>query len=557
MYLASSELRPSTHSVSKSEGVSFFSKDGIDLIADIYLPDGIETAPTILVSFPFADTFSNGLMARFLAEHWASRGYVVVIQGLRGRYKSGGEFAPLVSDREDSIEMLKWLGTQAWYDGSVLTWGFSSFGQSAWSIADQKDSGLAGMSMQNVSSNFYDMLYPGGAFSLDSALSWAMMNSLAEESEITADDLKEGINALPILKADDYAFGDARYYNDWILNKSDTTYWESIDGKNRNLKVQAPALLISGWFDPFLPSQLGDYENIMKNKDSAISESTRLVVGPWKYGQEIEIPEFESDANYKSKSVLLTTAWFDALLGINGSLSEIPKVRLFVMGENIWRKEDEWPLERTMSTPFYLSSDQGANSSAGDGSLKLLLTNSTKEFDEYQYNPEDPVPTVGGAMFSDRAGVYRQNDIESRSDILIYSLPILEGRLEATGPIKAVLYVSTDVKNTDFTVKLVDVYPNGDVYNVTDGILRKLYKGNLNKPEKIEVELWPTSYVFLPGHQIRIEISSSNFPRFDRNFNTSEKSDLEFDWKVAKQRIYHSKKYPSQIILPLIPPKGN
>ena len=227
------------------------------------------------------------------------------------------------------------------------------------------------------------------------------------------------------------------------------------------------------------------------------------------------------------------------------------------MGENRWRDENQWPLARTKYVPFYLHSNGKANTLNGDGFLSISSTNDKAEHDAYIYDPTNPVPTAGGAMLSNRAGIELQNTIEERPDVLVYTTAALSKKIEVTGPIKAILYVSTDAPSTDFTAKLVDVHPDGLAYNLSDGILRQTYKAsNGNAPTKIEIELWPTSNVFLKGHKIRLEVSSSNFPRYDRNLNTGEFIPTATKSKVAKQKIFHTKEYPSQLILPVIPENG-
>jgi putative CocE/NonD family hydrolase len=223
------------------------------------------------------------------------------------------------------------------------------------------------------------------------------------------------------------------------------------------------------------------------------------------------------------------------------------------MGENAWRSEQEWPLARTQYTPFYLRSGGRANSIAGDGRLTREPPTESEPPDGYIYDPRNPVPTRGGAMLGHRAGIALQNDIEVRGDVLAYTSEPLEADLEVTGPISAVLHVSTDAKNSDFTVKLVDVHPNGNAYNISDGILRRAYPQPRGEIAKVTVELWPTSMLFRRGHRIRVDVSSSNYPRFDRNPNTGGDIPTERSSVPATQRVHHSPGALSRIILPVIP----
>jgi putative CocE/NonD family hydrolase len=228
------------------------------------------------------------------------------------------------------------------------------------------------------------------------------------------------------------------------------------------------------------------------------------------------------------------------------------------MGKNEWRAEQEWPLARTQYTPYFLSSGGSANSAAGDGTLSAIAPTAQGPGDSYTYDPLHPVPTAGGAMIGGAAGIARQNDIEAREDVLVYTTPSLNKDVEVTGAISLILYVSTTAPNTDFTAKLVDVHQDGSAFNISEGILRRSYhearsSSAAEKVHEIHIELWPTSMVFFKGHRIRLEVSSSNFPRFDRNPNTGNRIASEVNIISAKQTVRHGPEYPSRLILPIIP----
>ncbi len=540
--------------VTASKGVSFVTDDGVELVADIYLPHGLLTAPTILVRIPFTNTLGNRIRSEVIARHWARRGYAVVIQGTRGRYKSGGEFYPLLFERADGIATLKWLAQQSWFDGRLAMWGGSSFGHTQWAIADQQDPGPSALSIQIASTNFRGMFYPGGAFSLESALQWAIRSSGSHDRDVDIADLKRGADHLPLIEADDIALFDTNFYNDWVSKRDDLSYWQQIDGTDRVQTLQCPALLIGGWYDPFLPTQIDDFIRVRTRNDPRISEKSRLIIGPWGHAQTLKLPGGVTEVPYRASSVTLSTSWFDTIFGLD--VTPQPPVTIYIMGENRWREEREWPLARTRYTPFYLTSGGHANSVNGDGALHTEQA-SPAESDSFRYDPVNPVPTSGGAMLSERAGVALQNEVEMRDDVLVYSTPPLQEALEVTGPVRATLYVATDAISTDFTAKLVDVHPDGSAYNLSDGILRQRYvtsgtaKGRT--ATEIVIELWPTSNLFKVGHRIRLEISSSNFPRYDRNLNTGETPATATRSVIASQRIFHSSEYPSRIVLPIIP----
>ena len=487
-----------------------------------------------------------------VGRYWASRGYTVVIQGTRGRYESGGEFYPMLYERQDGIETLHWLEKQPWFNGRLGMWGGSSFGHTQWAVADQPTLRTGAFFIQIASTNFRAMFFPGNAFSLESAVFWTIRSRGERDRPVDNADLERGVNTLPVLDADLRAIGDTDFYNDWLLRQNDDDYWGVVDGIKRAQTIQAPVLLLAGWFDPFLPSQLDDYTTIKKHADPAVARETRLIIGPWAHAISRGMPGSTAENPYRVASIEPALSWFDHHLGVSRDSLDMPPVRLFVMGINQWRDENEWPLQRTRYKRFHMHSFGDAHHMFGSGRLDTIPPHTPEQPDMYTYDPLNPTPTAGGAMLGPRAGVKRQNEIEERSDVLIYTSDRLEKAIEITGPIKAVLYVSTDAPHTDFTAKLVDVYPDSSAYNLSDGILRRAYVDR-NSPVQIEVVLWPTSHVFLPGHRMRVEISSSNFPRYDRNFNTGNLSPRATQTQKASQRVYHSKQYPSYVLLPVIP----
>jgi hypothetical protein len=324
---------------------------------------------------------------------------------------------------------------------------------------------------------------------------------------------------------------------------------------------------MAGWYDPFLPSQLADFQQIQAEADRAIAQSTRLVIGPWVHAGTVTFPDGTTPRNYRLESIEPSLPWFDQHLRNEGNPYPAP-VRIYVMGANEWRDEQEWPLARTQATPFYLHSNRQANSAAGDGELRLEAVSADsledRGGDRFTYDPQNPVPSAGGTMLGPNSGIRPQNEVEARDDVLVYSTPPLERDTEVTGNIQLTLYVSTTAPSTDFSAKLVDVYPDGMAYNVSEGILRRDYPTVSTAEElsltteiqpvtEIQIDLWPTSQVFHQGHRIRLEVSSSNYPRFDRNPNTGGFIPTEMEGAIAQQTLYHSATHPSRLILPLIP----
>ncbi len=543
--------KKSLYSVDLLRNQSFETKKGITLSARLFRPKGLEKAPTILVRIPLTYTLENSLKSELIGRFWSSRGYNTVLQGTRGRYQSSGTFYPLIHEREDGQETLAWIKQQPWFDGDLFMWGSSSFAHTQWAIADSTDPQIKGYFMHIASSDFEGMFYPGGAFSLATAVYWSMRSRGQEDREVVLEDLKKGLETLPIIEADNVALGDTDFYNDWVLNKDNQKFWEKIDGINRTEEIQGPALLLAGWYDPFLITQIEDYKSLKSHTDSYIAQNTRLIIGPWKHAEQVSLPNGESIA-YRENSVWPAIPWFDEILGKGAK--KIAEVKIFVMGINQWREEQEWPLQRTVYKPYFLNSSGQANSAKGNGLLTPLKDSLGNASDSFTYNPTNPVPTAGGAILGSWGGIRNQKDIEQREDVLIYDGPTLEFPVEITGPVEAHLHVSSSAETTDFTVKLVDVYPDGNVYNISDGIIRlEDIPTEADKPLLAKIQLRPTSNVFLPGHKIRIEVSSSNFPRYDRNLNVKQDFATGKEFLSADQTVYHSKEFPSYILLPTIP----
>lgn len=556
LFLPREGIRPATHKVRIEHDVAFTTSDGVQLVADVYRPVTENRVPTILVRIPFTNTFGNRLRANAAAKFWASRGYTVVIQGSRGRYKSGGAYYPLRDERRDGIETLAWLSAQPWFDGRLGMWGGSTFGYTQWVIADQVKPGPTALMIQIASTDFHRMFYPGGAFSLESALFWAARSRGTRDRDPSFDDLARGFAGFPLVEADDRAVEDIPFFNDWVLHSTRDKYWHEIDGDNRPQTLKAPVFLTAGWYDPFLPGQIDDFSRVRREADRYVAAHSRLVIGPWTHADTIKLPNGRVPGNYRKAALSPTIEWFDRHLLGRPTPPDEKAVRIYVMGADVWRDESEWPLARTQYTHYYLRSGGRANTAYGDGRLTLAPPATHERADRYVYDPRRPVPTFGGPMLGPRAGMYPQEQVEARSDVLVYTTAALEHDLEVTGPIRAVLHVSTDAPNTDFTVKLVDVHPNGEAYNVSDGILRRTYPGpdgRDGQPMEIAVDLWPTSMLFRRGHRVRVQISSSNYPRFDRNPNTARDIATETEPRTAEQTIFHSFDSPSRLILPVIP----
>jgi putative CocE/NonD family hydrolase len=545
-------IREANHGVKIQRDIAMTTQDGVRLIAEIYHPKAAVKTPTILVRIPFSNTFKNRLGADAIGSFWASRGYTVVIQGTRGRYKSGGDFYPLIHEHDDGIDTLNWLVKQAWFNGKLGMWGGSAFGHTQWVLANQKDPAPNALMIQIASSDFQGMFYPGGAFSLESALFWAVRSYGTEDRTPDFKDLERGFNGFPLIEADNRAARDIDFFNDWVLHDQADDYWRAIDGSGRAQNLQAPVLLMAGWYDPFLATQLRDFEMIRQHASNKVAAASQLIIGPWTHADAVKFPGGSTTGDYRPASLAPSVDWFDRHLMAKGIYHKLAPVKLFVMGENKWRDEYEWPLARTQYQSYYLHSGGNANSLKGDGRLDAMLPSGSELSDHYQYDPLNPVPTSGGAMLGPRAGMALQNAIEQRADVLVYTTDKFSKEMEITGPIKLLLNVSTDVASTDFTAKLVDVYPDGRAYNISSGIIRRSYV-DTKQPVLIEIELSPISTLIANEHRLRLEISSSDFPRYDRNPNTGNLIATETETRVARQTVHHGSVAPSRLILPIIP----
>jgi putative CocE/NonD family hydrolase len=554
------DARRPEYAVRIDRGVAMATSDGVTLVADVYHPLRVTRTPTILVRIPFSKTLNNSLLTDVVGHFWAERGYTAVIQGTRGRYESGGRHIPLVNERRDGLETLDWVKRQAWFDGRLGMWGGSAFGHTQWAIADHLPSppdGRSALMVQIASTDFHGMFYPGNAFSLASALFWALRSRGAEDVWPSEDELRRGFDGFPLIEADDRAVGDIGFFDDWLNHASRDRYWQAIDGENRAASLQAPVLLMGGWFDPFLPGQLADFVRIRHDARADVATATRLVIGPWGHAQTVTLPGDVRNRNYRLESLAPSIPWFDRhLLSRDAGATADAPVRLYVMGSNVWRNEQEWPLARARETAWYLRSGGHANTAGGDGWLTTQMPDQADPADVFISNPASPVPTRGGAMLGASATV-PQNDVEDRFDVLVYSTPPLVEDVEITGPVTAFLHVATTTPSADFTAKLVDVHPDGLAYNVSDGIIRRSYRPapapDAAESTEITIALWPTSMVFRRGHRIRLEVAGSDFPRFDRNPNTGEPSATARTVVSATEAVHHGRHAASRIVLPVIP----
>jgi len=555
--------------------------DGVQLATDIYRLEGAAPTPVLVVRTPYNKDHLVAGRETFDILRAVQAGYTVVAQDVRGRYASEGTFNPHVQETADGLDAFAWAAAQPWSNGVLGTFGGSYLGCTQWLPAREQPPALRTMAPSITFSDSYEgCAYQGGAKVLHD-LRWVVANIVPAEIERRTArgedsfvskkplDVDTALAELP-LASHPLIRKYADFYLDWLAHPTADDYWRASSPRAGYEQIGVPALNISGWYDIFLWSTCQNYLGMKQRGGTEQARlNQRLIIGPWTHMNfSGSFPEREFGAVASSAAIDLPgihLRWFDRWLkGVENEIDQEPPVMIFVMGVDEWRHKADWPLPDTQYRPYYLHSSGEANTLYGDGVLSTELPGD-EPADVYLYNPLRPVPTVGGQVIlpgGNAMGPCDQWAVELRDDILVYSTPVLEQEVEVTGPVELRLFVSSSAADTDFTGKLVDVYPDGRAMILTEGILRARYRNSLSEPElmrpdqvyELQLNLWATANVFLPGHRIRLEVSSSNFPRFDRNSNTggviaNESSD---QYQPAINRIFHDARYPSHLILPII-----
>jgi uncharacterized protein len=560
-----------SYEVTIERGVEAKMRDGVRLRADICRPKTDGKFPVLLTRTPYD---KNG-GADFCLKA-AARGYVVVVQDVRGRYTSEGDWYPFKYESEDGYDTVEWAAALSYSNGKVGMFGGSYVGATQYLAAIAKPPHLVGICPNYTASNYHDgWTYQGGAFEQWFNESWTTglaENTMNRRVDSGGDALnwtqKLPLLSYPVLEAPSAA-GLAPYFTDWLAHPSYDDYWKQWSIEDHYTQIQVPVFSLGAWYDIFLG---GTVKNYVRLKNEAGTEAARrgqrlmIYVGGHAGGwsdEKVGAVDFGTKLPFDMGEVMLR--WYDSLLkGVANGLEHEKPVRIFVMGKNDWREEDDWPLERAKTTRYYLRSTKPANGLEGGGTLSTAAPVEEKP-DQYVYDPNDAVPTIGGPLccgaLPTGIGPEDQRPAEARGDVLVFSTPAFAQSTEVTGPISLDLYVSSSAVDTDFTGKLVDVWPNGFAQNLTEGILRLRYRNSQEKPElgnpgeiyHITVDLWATSNVFLTGHKLRLEVSSSNFPRFDRNLNTGEAQARGTHMVKATNVMYHDKSRPSALVLPIVP----
>ena len=560
-----------SHEVIIERNVPAKMRDGVTLRADIYRPKGDGKFPVLLVRTPYdkRNETNFGMIG-------AERGYVMIAQDVRGRFESEGEWYTFKNEILDGYDTVEWAATLPYSNGKVGMYGGSYVGATQFLAAISRPPHLAGICPTVTASNYHDgWTYQGGAFEQWFNESWSTglaENTMRRRLEKDADPLGGSsvlpLNNYPVLQPPS-AEGIAPYFKDWLAHPNFDYYWKELSIEDHYADVQVPVMSIAAWYDIFLGGSLKNYILLKSHGGTeAARKGQRLIVtvgGHAGQSSTGRVGAVEFGSKLPKDMGELTLRWYDWLLkGETNGIEKEKRVTIFVMGKNEWRDEDDWPLARTKSTKYYLHSGGAANGLGGNGTLSTLAPADEKS-DQYVYDPHDAVPTIGGPLccqpLPTGVGPQDQRPAEGRSDVLVFTTPALAKDTEVTGPVTLELYVSSSAVDTDFTGMLADVWPDGFAQNLTSGILRMRYRDSQEKPAlmnpgetyRVTVDLWATSNVFLAGHKIRLEVSSSNFPRFDRNLNTGEEQARATRMLKATNMIYHDKAHPSAVTLPVVP----
>jgi putative CocE/NonD family hydrolase len=563
-------------------------RDGCVLKGDLFRPDSAEKLPVLLNRTPYDKKFPLISSLTLDAIRAANRGYNVVFVDCRGRFASEGVFTCFVDEGRDGYDTIEHVARQPWANGKVGTFGASYMGATQWLAAATRPPSLKAMVPSITASDYHDgWTYQGGAFSLFFNVSWTMTSlglarlmrerasnpKAAEELGVvmgSIDTMRERMDHLPLKEFPMFRAG-APYFFDWLDHPYYDDYWRALSIEERHAEIDVPTLNIGGWYDIFQGGTIRNYTGMRAHGATATArEGARLLMGPWAHMIPLGNLVGEVDYGYRAASISVdldghALKFFDRhLKGIDKG-TEMPPVKLFVMGTNRWRDENEYPLARTQWQRYYLHSRGRANTAGGDGALSTQAPGHEPP-DAFLYNPLDPTPTRGGGLCCYAAvvpgGAFDQSAIEARSDVLVYTTEPLAEDLEVVGPISLTLYASSSAPDTDFTAKLVDVDECGCLArNLTDGIIRARYRESRSRPVLLTpgkvyeytIDMWSTANVFKAGHRIRLEIASCNFPRFDRNPNTGHDLFADAETRPALQTVMHQSGMASYLTLPVIP----
>ncbi|MCA1296364.1 CocE/NonD family hydrolase [Paenibacillus sp. alder61] len=565
-------------SIRTERGIPVPMRDGVRLYADVYRPNDDKSYPVLLLRTPY--NREDAQTMNYAHPSWYARhGYVVVVQDARGRWSSEGAFHPYLHEAEDGYDTIEWAASLPYAIPKVGMYGFSYAGAMQWLAATSRPPHLACIAPAMIGSDSYQgKAYRNGALSLALQQSWMLFaaqdtalrrgrGDWAAELSALYGDVFSFYKRLPLNDPPESVKELAPYYLEWLRHPSRDEYWHATSLKEKYESVEVPALHIGGWYDIFIDGTIENFTGIRKRGATENAKAHQyLYIEPWfhmPWSRYVGELDFGPEAANRVDQLQLR--WFDRWLKGKEPLHELAPVTYFRMGSNTWHEAEQWPPAEAQDTAYYLHSASRANSIHGDGTLTTSAP--VEEYpDTYVYHPSIPVPALGGrsGAVPDLTPMGPRNQIpnEVRNDVLVYSTEPLQEELVLSGEVTVELYASTSAEDTDFVAKLVDAYPDGRSYNIAEGIVRASYRHGLSAPEAVvpgevhryEISLGPTAAVFHPGHRIRLHVTSSLFPTFDRNPNRvmNPGEATEADFVTATQMIYHDELRPSKLWLPII-----
>jgi len=508
------------------ETTNIFMQDGIKLVTDIYRPKKLGKYPCVLARTPY-----NRQGHIEMIESFISQNLVVVIQDCRGTFDSDGEFFPFINERKDGLQTVEWIRKQNWTNGKIAGYAGSYNGYTQLAISDVIDFTVPDVTCADIR----EIIYPYGIFSPKTTYSWGFMM----DGFSTREKIKESYKILPLSDASFKTYKKTNTFIDvWLKHENYDDFWKK---QNHQRIAKGPMLSIAGWYDMFIGPQIDDFMKLDEN----VRARSRMVVGPWWHGTQGIKKEYGGEKKTGNRNKLIHQYIIAKLK--NEKVDKIfvgpytnTKYNFFILEKNEYVGSETWPPAKTKLTKFYF------------GKGKLLSEKVPKKNGvlNFVYNPENPCKSLGGAIFGDEVGPADQSANTSRTDQLVFEMEIKETPLTLLGPIKAQLFVKTDVKSTDFFVCIQDVFPKGPIINIQKGGAKFLPQ-NKNKPQKLNIKIWPTGYQIKPGHKLRIVINSSQFPAYNRSLNTGEAIYSAKKMKKANQKIYLGKSYPSSVTLPI------
>ena len=541
-------------------------RDGINLYADVYRPAKAARFPTIIVRTPYG-VQREGAGSHDRLIQFSRMGYAVVNVDTRGRFESDGKWDPFRTEGKDGYDVIEWAAKQPWSTGKVSTQGGSYLGHVQWAAASEQPPSLVAAFPAVASTNLYaNWITHGGAFRLAFNFGWGVVRMpyrvMQPQWYFTGKDAAPELRYetllrhLPLETMDERAFQHpVKHWREWIQHESYDAYWKEISDEEKFSRVQVPVMTQGGWFDIFLAGTINGFVGVRKHgANERARQLTRMVIGPWGHGPSRKFGDLDFGDAAERQLFDYESRWQDFhLKGIANGVDKDAPAQIFYMGVNRWRGEQDWPIPGAKDARWYLHEGGRLSATAPSGDSST----------GYRYDPDDPVPTTGGnncCGVPTIAGPVEQSPLQSRKDIVRFTSDVLTEPLTIAGPVKMDLHATTDGRDTDWMVKLIDVHPDGKAFPMAEGILRARFRQGLSTPAllepgtayRYEIDMVGTALVFQPGHRIRVDITSSNFPQFDRNLNTGDPLGKGTKPRVAQQTIWHSAARPSAIVLPVV-----